>query len=69
MKMNGLYLANILNGVLCSFVIVAGAWLALKRRPRNLEDIMAIPGNFGASEDERIDITVRSMDEVMTVSR
>ena len=69
MKMNGLYLANILNGVLCLFVIVAAAWLALKRRPRNLEEFMAIPADFGASEDERIDITVRSMDEVMTVSR
>ncbi len=26
MKMNGLYLANILNGVFCAAVILAGAW-------------------------------------------
>ena len=30
---------------------------------------MAIPESFGAGEDERIDITVRSMDEVVNVSR
>ena len=30
---------------------------------------MAVPDSFGAEEDERIDISVRSMDEVMWVSR
>ena len=69
LKMNGLYIANILNGVLCSLVIVIFAWISLKRFLRTLEDLMAIPDSFGASEDERIDITVRSVDEVITVSR
>ena len=69
LKMNGLYIANVLNGFLCAAVIAAGAWIALKRCPRTLEDQMAIPKGFGAEEDERIDITVRSMDEVVNVSR
>ena len=69
MKMNGLYTANVLNGFLCAAVIAAGAWIAGKRFPRSIEGQMAIPEGFGAGEDERIDITVRSMDEVVNVSR
>ena len=69
MKMNGLYLANILNGVICAAVIAAGAWLSLKCFPRNLEDLMAFPPDFGVAEEERLDITVRSMEEVLDVSR
>ena len=69
MKMNGLYLANILNGVLCAAVIIAGAWIHRKRCPRTLEEVMDIPERIGAGEDARIDISVRSMDEVVEVSR
>ena len=69
MKMNGLYVANVLNGVLCAIVILAGAWIVLKRCPRSLEDMMAIPRGFGATEEERIDITVRNMEEVIGISR
>ncbi len=69
MGMNGLYISNVLNGVLCAAVILAGAWIVLRRCPKTLEDLMAIPKKFGASEEERLDITVRNMEEVMTVSR
>ena len=69
LKMNGLYISNVLNGFLCAAVIAAGAWIALKRFPRTLEDQLAIPDSFGAADDDRLDITVRSMDEVVDVSR
>lgn len=69
MQMNGLYIANVLNGVLCYIVILVGAWISLKRFPRTLEDLLAIPENIGVTEDERMDITVRNVDEVMTISR
>ena len=68
MKMNGLYIANILNGVLCFAVISMSAWISLKRFPRSLEDLMVIPERFGATEDERIDITVRDVRQVLNVS-
>lgn len=67
--MNGLYIANILNGFLCLAVIIVNARMELKRAPRSLEDLMAIPEAFGATAEERIDISVRSMDDVMEVSR
>ncbi len=69
MHMNGLYLANILNGFVCAAVIVCFAWLSLKRPPRTLEDLMMIPDSFGVGAGQRIDISVRQMTEVMDVSR
>ena len=68
MQMDGLYLANILNGVICLLVILAGSWLARKRPPRSLEDLMAIPARIGVSPEERIDISVRDMVQVTEVS-
>ena len=68
MKMNGLYISNILNGVICFAVVFFFAWAAIKRFPHSLEDIMAMPDSFGAGDDDRIDITVRSVDEVVDVS-
>ena len=67
--MSAIGLFGPLNHFLYAAVILAGAWITLKRFPRTLEDLMAIPGAFGAKEDERIDISVRNMDEVMNVSR
>lgn len=68
MGMNGLYLSNILNGVLCAAVILCGAWIHRKRCPRSFEDWMDIPLRIGAEADRRIDISVRGMEEVVGVS-
>ena len=68
MGMNGLYIANILNGVLCAIVIAVGARLSIGRLPRNLEDLMAIPARIGVRAEDRIDISVRSMEEVVAIS-
>ena len=68
LKMNGLYIANILNGILCALVILIGAWIAEKKCPRSMEMLMAIPKRIGVSADARIDISVRTMEEVMEVS-
>ena len=68
MGMNGLYVANILNGVFCAAVITALAWLEKKRFPRSVEDLMAVPDSFGVGEDRRMDITVRSMEQVVRIA-
>ena len=64
----GLYIANILNGVLCAALISVLALMEKKRFPRSVEDLMAIPDSFGAREDQRLDITVRSMEQVVSIS-
>lgn len=68
LKLNGLYVANICNGLLCFSVILISAWIESKKFPTNIEGLMAIPKEIGVSEDDRIDITVRSIDEVVNVS-
>ena len=69
MQMNGLYLSNILNGFICAAVIIVGAWIALKRFPRSLEDMMAIPERIGVGPEDRIDISVTEIGEVAYVAR
>ncbi|MBR5345480.1 MAG: ATP-binding protein [Clostridia bacterium] len=66
---NGPYLANILNNIICALVVLLFAVIAHKRMPRNMEELMVIPADFGVEKDARIDISVRSMDEVLTVSK
>lgn len=68
MKMNGLYLANILNGIICILVIILFAYLEKKRFPSSIDDLMMIPDDFGPSELDRIDISVRGMEDVENVS-
>lgn len=69
MQMNGLYISNILNGMICAAVILVGAWLVLKRCPHNIEDLMAVPERIGVGPEARIDISITSMEEVTNVSR
>ena len=67
--MNSVYIANVLNGVVTTLVIIGYAWWKKKRFPRNMEELMVMPEEFGAPEEERMDLTVRSMDEVVTISQ
>ena len=66
---NGVYAANVINGIVAFLVVIGYSWLKRKSFPRSMEQLMVIPEDFGAEEDARIDITVRSMEEVLTVSR
>jgi Na+-driven multidrug efflux pump/anti-sigma regulatory factor (Ser/Thr protein kinase) len=68
MKMNGLYVANVLNGVLCCSFIVIYAAACLRRLPRNLDELLVIPDEFGVSDDERIDISITQIEEVTAIS-
>ncbi len=67
--MNSVYAANVLNGIVISLVILAYAAIKLRRFPRNMEDLMVIPEDFGVPETERLDLTLKSMDDVMEVSQ
>ena len=69
LQINGIYIANVLNGVVTTLFVVLYAMFKLKRMPRNTEDLMVIPDSFGVTKDERIDISVKSMQEVIEVSK
>ena len=67
--MNSVYYANVLNGLVTTLVIFGYAWLKNRHIPRNMEELMAIPGDFGVPAEERMDLSVKDMEGVVTVSR
>ena len=67
--MYGLYFSYILNGIACVLAIIAYAWIRLKKFPRNMEQLMVIPDDFGVSEENRMDISIHKKTEVTNVSK
>ncbi|MBO4562119.1 MAG: ATP-binding protein [Clostridia bacterium] len=66
--MNSVYIANVLNGAVTTLVIVGYAWLRNKRFPKNMEQLMVIPESFGAAENDRMDMSVESNEEVVRIA-
>lgn len=66
--MNSVYIANVLNGVVTTLVIVGYACLRNKHFPHDMEQLMVIPDAFGVAESERMDMSVGSMEEVVRIS-
>ena len=67
--MNSVYIANVLNGVVTTLVIFGYAVLKKKRVPRNMEELMVIPDSFGAPPSERMDLSVKNPEEVVSISQ
>ena len=68
MGMNGVYWANVVNGIATTVIIVGYAWIRNRRFPKTMAELMVIPKEFGVRLEDRMDITVRSMEEVVCVS-
>lgn len=66
--MNSVYIANILNGTVTTIVIVIYSMICIKRIPRNMDELMVVPNDFGVSEDERMDISVKKIEDVTAVA-
>ena len=66
--MNSIYIANVLNGIVTTLVVIGCAWMKKKRFPRNMDDLMVIPEDFGAPADDRMDLSVRSIEDVVSIS-
>ena len=67
--MNGIYLSMTFNGIVTTLVIIGYAWRKKRHFPHNMDDLMVIPEDFGASEDERMDLSIASIGEVVTISQ
>lgn len=67
--MNSVYIANVLNGIVAALAFLVYACWKNRRFPRTMDELMVIPGGFGVPSSERMDLTVRSMEEVVTISR
>ncbi len=66
--LNGAYIASVLNGVCTTLYIIGYAWVRTGHFPRNMDELMAIPEYFGASPEERMDISVRTIEEVVSIA-
>ena len=66
--MTGMYIANILNSSLCCLIVLLYSMVKRRHFPKNMEELMVLDDSFGVREEERIDITVRSMEDVIKVS-
>ena len=69
MGMNSVYWANVINGMVTTLIIVGYACIRNRRFPKNMAELMVIPKTFGVRREDRLDMTVRSMEEVLCVSR
>ena len=69
MGLTGLYIANIINGVICVLVILIYACVRNRHFPKNIDEFLVLPENFGVPEDCRIDIEVRNLEDVVNVAR
>lgn len=69
MGINGVYAANILNGIFVFATIVLHSIFCIRRFPRNMEDLMVMPDTFGAPPSERLDLTVQNIEDVVTISK
>ena len=66
--MNSVYIANVLNGVVTTLVICIYPLVVNRKWPRTLEEFMAIPKDFGAPVDARMDISIKDIRDVTTVA-
>ncbi len=66
--MNGVYTAIVLNGVVCAAVFFGYACLKKKGLPRTMDELMVVPEDFGAPESERMDLSVKSVQEVVSIA-
>ncbi len=66
--MIGIWAGQVLGSVFNILLIVVYAWIYNRKPPITLERMMCFDDDFGVSEDNRIDITIHSMDEVISLS-
>ena len=66
--MTGVWAGQVLGSVFNVIIIILYAFIYNRKPPVNLERMMCFDKDFGVPDDNRIDITVRSMDEVIDLS-
>ena len=65
---NTVYWASFFNGVCTTLVVIIYAWICNKKCPRNVEELMVIPKDFGVDEADRMDLTLHDMQEVVQIA-
>ena len=66
--MNSVYIAHVLSGVVATLFIVGYAWVMRRQFPCDVEALLVMPADFGVTSEERLDITVKDMEEVVNIA-
>jgi anti-sigma regulatory factor (Ser/Thr protein kinase) len=67
--MNSVYIANVINGIVSILIVIIYSAASNRHFPRTMDELMVIPESFGAGEDEYTEISVRSIDEAVSISQ
>ena len=67
--MNGVYASVILNGIVTAVYPLIYSIIYNRRFPKNMDQLLMIPKDFGAAENERMDISLKSLDDVVNISQ
>lgn len=67
--MTGVWIAQVINGVLTLAVIVVYTCLFNRRFPHSIADLLVLRDSFGVSEENRIDIQITDMKDVINLSK
>jgi len=68
-SVNGYYVALVANSTISVIIALIYAIIKNKRLPRTMDEFMVIPASFGVDEKDRMDISLTTMEEVVTVSQ
>ena len=64
----GIWIAHVLNGVYTTIAVVVFAVLENKTMPASIEDLLALPHDFGVPTEKRLDISIHDATEVTDTS-
>ena len=67
--MNSVYIANVINGIVSIIIILIYSARYTGHFPRTIDELMVIPDSFGAGDSEYTEISVRSIDEAVNISK
>ena len=63
--MDGIYYAHIINGVITVIYPVLFAAVVNRKFPTTMDELLMIPKDFGVEADERMDLSMRRMEDVV----
>ncbi len=66
--MNGVYYANVLNGIVGVLMVIIYSIIKNKKMPGTIDELMVIPKDFGVDEDHRIEFNIKKMEDVTGTS-
>lgn len=67
--MTGIWIGQVAGCALVVLLVYILAWIHERKMPRSLPDLCCYPEGFGVSEEDRLSISVHSMEEVMNISQ